>query len=112
MEYTIDDTRQQCTVVYLQGPVDASNASEFKDILKDMLNEGALRLVIDKAEVSFIDSSGLSAFVTAFRSIRERNGKLALANIGQQVQVALELTRLNQLFPIYEDIESAVNSIG
>ncbi|MBS1253396.1 MAG: Anti-sigma-B factor antagonist [Anaerolineales bacterium] len=97
-------------VVKLEGRLDANSADEAKTTLKNAAAAGETHLVVDMADVNFIDSSGLSALVSGFKAAREQGGTLALVNVGPQIEMALKLTRLNRVFAIYDDVESALAS--
>lgn len=108
MEYTIERREGNRAVISLQGRLDANSVQPLKDALTTAIAGGSTQLVVDMSAVSFIDSSGLSAFVTAFRLLREKNGILVLCRVGPQVKVALTQTRLSQVFPVYDDVDSAI----
>jgi len=110
LDYTIEKLPGGRAVFRLSGRLDANTATTLKDALKSAAADYATHLVIDLADLGFIDSSGLSTLVSGFKAVREKNGGLALTNVGPQVKVALELTRLDQIIPIYADIASALTS--
>lgn len=112
MEYKVEEQGEKRATVRLVGRLDASSAPILRDALKDCVAHDLTALVVDMEGISFIDSSGLSALVSGFRSAREQEGTLVLACAGPQVRVALELTRLNQVFAIYEDVEAALASLA
>ena len=112
MQYVVEQMPDRRAVVHISGRLDATMADELKQNLKGTIAEGNVFLVIDLSGVYFIDSSGLSALVSGFKSAQKHHGTLVLANVGSQVQVALELTQLNRIFGMYEDIETALASLG
>jgi anti-sigma B factor antagonist len=99
-------------VVRPQGRVDASTADDLRQYLKETLQNDVRHLVVDMIQVDFIDSSGLGALVSGFKAARENHGSFVLANVGRQVRIALELTRLNQVFTVHEDVETAFASMA
>ena len=111
VEYQIEKQTEQLAVIKIVGRLDANTATSLKTQLKNSVEDGLHRLILDLTAVSLIDSSGLSALVAGFRAVREVNGLLVLAHVGQQAKVALELTHLDQIFPIYEDVESALAAL-
>ncbi len=80
----------------------------FRAKVEDLLKDGARKMVVDLQGVSFMDSAGVGALVSALTSLRKRGGKLALANLSPEVQRVLEITRLLKLFDVYEDVEKAL----
>ncbi|RMH00360.1 MAG: anti-sigma factor antagonist [Chloroflexi bacterium] len=113
MKYSIEKQPiDKLAVVKVEGRLDANSADILKAALKQAAAEGLSNLVIDMQAISYIDSSGLSALVSGFKAAREHNGLLALAYVGPQVKMALELTHLNRIFPIYENTETALDALA
>ncbi|MDX1991406.1 MAG: STAS domain-containing protein [bacterium] len=94
----------------MAGRVDAVSAQPLKEALKQLVSSERNRFVIDLAEVSFVDSSGLIVLISLFKLVREHNGTMALASPGTQIRVALAQTCLDQLFPIYADTAAALDA--
>jgi anti-sigma B factor antagonist len=62
-------------------------------------------------QVGFVDSSGLGALISTLKILRAEGGDLKLANVGEQVQAVLEITRLLRVFETYESAEEALAAI-
>ena len=112
MKYRVEERTPQRAVVRLAGRLDVNSAEELKTALKDVAATGLIHLAVDMQAVSFVDSSGLSALVSGYRAVREQNGAFVLAQAGPQIKMALELSRLYRVFPVFEDVESALESLG
>jgi anti-sigma B factor antagonist len=67
--------------------------------------------VIDMGQVEWISSAGLGALIGAYASVRKAEGKLVLAN-AKSVQSLLHLTRLTEVFEIYDSCDEAKQSFG
>lgn len=90
--------------------LDAHNAQELKEFIQRVFDEGGNRLVIDLAEVRFVDSSGLGALVSGFKNAVSRQGELRLCSLQPQVASMFELTRLHRVFEIAPTVSDAVKS--
>ncbi len=88
--------------------LDALTTEGFKAAMIDHCS-GADRVVLDLANVAFIDSRGLATLVSIFK-VRATGGILRLANVSGQVEVLLTLTRLNTLFPAFGSVDAAINA--
>ena len=86
--------------------LDALAAREFTSAMIDHCS-GADRLVLDLANVTFIDSRGLATLVSIFK-VLSTGGILRLANVSDPVAILLTLTRLNTLFPSFGSVEEAI----
>ena len=81
-------------VVRLTGEIDLSNVDRLQDQLSLLVEQG--HVVIDLSEVSFIDSTGLTAFIVAHRRATAADTRLHLAGATGTVQRLLELTQLDR----------------
>lgn len=105
MEFTIREKQVAGAGHFLvvQGRLDAVTAPQLKSRLKGLVAEGYRQLVVDLVDVSFIDSSGLSALVSGFKAAREVGGTLKLTGFNEQTRLALHLSRLDRVFEFYSD---------
>jgi anti-sigma B factor antagonist len=99
-------------VVSFVGTLDASNAQQTREELKSRITGGRSFVVIDLEQVTFVDSTGLSALVSAFKVSRERGGEVALAALQAPVRTLVELTRLHHVFRIYGKVQDAVSDMA
>ncbi|MCL1139541.1 STAS domain-containing protein [Shewanella pneumatophori] len=75
------------------------------------INAGMTQLVIDLHQVEYIDSSGLSVLISALKRIEQLDGDIVLLSPTAGVRSLIELTRLHQIFAIYEDEAAAIEYI-
>ena len=97
------------TVVSVQlDRSDAMVAIQFKDMMKAIGEAGQPRIVLDMAQVGFVDSSGLGAVVAAMKMIG-REKTLELSGLTPTVAKVFRLTRLDSVFKIHSDLGSATD---
>ncbi|MCG6962678.1 MAG: STAS domain-containing protein [Acidobacteria bacterium] len=104
------EQRGDVTVVVAGSELNAHNAPEAKTTLRGLVNSGRVKLIIDLSALSFIDSAGLGALLTAFKTAGAAGGQLVLCGLSQPVKSIFELTRLDRVFPIFDTQEEAVGS--
>ncbi len=94
--------------------VDVEVAGQFRAALLNVIEQGHRSLVVDMSDVTFIDSSGLGALVSALKRLRaqERDGDIRLANVQEPVVELLEIIRLQRVFSSYPSVEQAVLSFS
>ncbi len=96
-------------VVALSGRVVIGEvADHFRDIVYNAIDGGSRKVVINMADVTFIDSSGLGALVNAMIRMRNAGGKLKLTQPSSKVAELLEVTRLDKVLEIEADETKAV----
>ncbi len=109
LDYTVDTFEPGIGVFNLVGRIDITSASHLKQSLATEVGSGHSRLVLNLQDVSFIDSSGLSAFVSGLRVARQAGGDLRIAAAGEQPRAVLALTSLDRIFTLYPTIEEAID---
>ena len=90
--------------------LDAGNIKKFREEISSLL-EDADHVLIDMNKLSFIDSSGLGALLTCYRSLTNRGSDLRLFGLSRPVLALFELVRMHRLFSIYENREEAIADI-
>jgi anti-sigma B factor antagonist len=81
-----------------------------REIVWDLLAKGQTRVVLNLAEVQYVDSSGLGELVKTHSTLRNQAGQLKLANLNKRVRDLLQTTRLSAVFDTYNDEASAITS--
>jgi anti-anti-sigma factor len=69
------------------------------------LANGAKKILVNLQNVLFMDSTGLSALVIAYKRVRAANGRFALCSLNGQARMLIEQTGMEKLFEIYETPE-------
>jgi anti-sigma B factor antagonist len=98
------------TVIDVKGQLIVGNRQELKQMVLDQLEAGARKFLIDFAGTGYIDSSGLGVLVSLSKKIREQGGELRLANLNEDLRTLFELTKLDSLFHIASNRQSALGS--
>ncbi len=92
------------TVVKLEGPrLDAASAVGFKVDLKEMIDAGARRIVLDFSDIQFMDSSGLGAVVGCLKHMGGE-GSLEIAAPLPAVMKVLKLTRMDRVLTVRDQL--------
>ena len=86
--------------------IDAAVAIQFKDRMREHMADATGRVVLDLHKVEFIDSSGLGAIVAVMK-LMPQGAKLELAGLTQSVDKVFRMTRMDSIFTIHSDAESA-----
>ncbi|MGA3324929.1 MAG: STAS domain-containing protein [Terriglobia bacterium] len=98
-------------LVDLRGRITLGPETEaLRTKLKELLNAGQRRIILNLGEVTYLDSVGLSSLVAGYTSARNVGGNLKLLHLPRGVQQLLQITRLSTVFEIYEDLAAAVES--
>jgi len=90
------------------GRLTMTAAGIFTAAVERTLAQGHVRVVVDLAETTFLDSSGLGALVGGLRRARERGGDLRIARAGEQVRAVLTLTTMDRVLRPYGSVDDAL----
>lgn len=99
------------TVVTVQGEIDAYSHERLRRVLIDLQKPHAHTLVIDLADVPFMDSSGLGVLVGAYKRARSRSGAVCLLSPDDRVLKLLAVTGLNKVIVAFDDLEAALDHL-
>lgn len=86
------------TTIKPAGILDGVKANQLRQQVSELLAAGNNRVMLDMADVNFIDSSGLSALIVSLKMLRTAGGDLYLCSIAEPVRNLLSITRMDRLF--------------
>ena len=104
-------TSDGITIVSLSGKLIVGEATAaLKELIKTLTEEGVRNLILDLAEVDYIDSSGLGTLVYSYSTFRKHGGTLKLTNLTRRNIELMLLTKLETVFEVYDQEQAAVDS--
>lgn len=83
---------------------------ELHKAIQLIVEEGEKQLLLNLAEVSYIDSSGLGEIVAGYSTLQKIGGEMKLLNLTDRVSELMVITKLLTVFEVYEDEDHAINS--
>ena len=100
--------RDRPNVLPLKGEIDLHVSPVVTASLTAMIEKKPERMVIDLSDVTYIDSAGLAALIQAMQKVEGYGGKFLLAGLQETVRSIFEISRLDQVFQIFPDTETAL----
>lgn len=99
-------------VTFLQpmGDIDLAVAPTLRHRISEAQRDNPARLIIDLGAVPYMDSSGVATLVEAMQIARRRNACLVLCSLQEKVRSIFEIARLDMVFTITPDRESALRA--
>ena len=95
-------------VLPLEGEIDLHVSPSVAAGLNMMIAKKPKQLVVDLSRVTYIDSAGLAAFIEGMQNVEAYGGKFALAGLQETVRSIFEISRLDQVFRIFPDVDAAL----
>ena len=99
------------TVVDFGGKITLGDGSALlRKTIRGLLDEERMRILMNLADVDYIDSAGIGELVSGFTAVRSRGGELKLLHLTKKVKDLLQLTRLYTVFEVFSDEGTALQS--
>lgn len=96
-------------VVRLRGEIDLNNSPELRrELFVLMGRQPPQRVVLNLAEVPYMDSSAIAVLVEVLQKVRKSGGKVWLTNLQPRVQGLIEIARLGTIFALVKDEPEAL----
>lgn len=93
----------------VRGEIDLHNSPDLRAALLGALDKHRPRkIVLNLAQVPYVDSSAIAVMVEGLQKLRKIGGKMCLTNLQPRVKSLLEIARLNSIFVIAKDEEEAL----
>jgi anti-sigma B factor antagonist len=81
-----------------------------RNTVRDVLKNGGKKIVLNLADVNYIDSSGIGELVSSYTTVTNQGGKLKLLNLTKKIQELLAITKLLTVFSVYDNEQQAISS--
>ena len=100
-------------VLDVKGKVTLGEGDEMlKDKVNSLVNQGHKKIVLNLAEVPYIDSAGLGEIVRTYTTVSRQGGSLKLLGLTKRITDLLSITKLLTVFETYETESDAVRSFS
>ena len=100
-------------VLDLKGKVTLGQGDELlKDKVNSLVNQGHRKIVLNLAEVPYVDSAGLGEIVRTYTTVSRQGGSMKLLNLTKRITDLLAITKLLTVFETFETEADAVRSFS
>jgi anti-sigma B factor antagonist len=100
-------------IVDLNGKVTlGENTGILRDELRSLLAQGNKHIVLNMADVSYVDSAGLGELVGAYTTATNQGGSVKLLHLQGKMRDLMQITKLFTIFPAFDDEKTAIASFG
>ena len=103
----------EVTVVDVEGRITlGEGSSALRDELRHLISTNRKKIVLNLADVTYIDSSGIGQLVAGFTTVSNQGGKLKLLGLTKRMKDLLTITKISTIFELFDDEGKAVMSFG
>jgi len=101
----------EVTVVDLSGRITLGDGSALlRKTIRGLLDDQRTKILLNLADVDYIDSSGIGELVSGYTAVKNRNGELKLLQLTKKVRDLLQITKLFTVFDVFTDERTAIQS--
>ena len=109
MEIKIRD-REGAKIIALSGDVDMYTSPDVRKQLLRLVDQRVPVIMVDLANVTYIDSSGIATFVEGLKGMMSYSGRLKFFDIPMRVKEIFNFSKLDKVFDMYGSMEDALES--
>jgi anti-sigma B factor antagonist len=100
-------------VLKLQGDLIGDDSGpKLVELVSDSINKGVKICIIDLSQVRYISSSGIGVLITMLTKMRNIGGEVCLTSPSEHVKKLLIITKLNNIFTVFESLEEALSKMA
>ncbi|GMA18091.1 STAS domain-containing protein [Arsenicicoccus piscis] len=96
---------EHLAVLAVTGEIDIATSTQLRQAIDEVVRAGAIDVVLDLRQVTFMDSSGLSVVVGRLKMLRRVDGRLSVVGADAKIRRIFEVTGLDQVVPLYDTVE-------
>ncbi len=105
----LNRTQKDITILYPAGKIVLGDGDqELGDAVRNVLDQGARKLVINFSKVSYLDSSGVGELVGCYTAIKNRGGELRICGLNARISSLIRMTSLHSVFSVMDTEDDAL----
>jgi anti-sigma B factor antagonist len=105
------ENKDNGAILHLEGKIIGDGVARFKQAIEEQINSNINWLILDLSGVPLMDSSALGTIIMAFLRLKEKKGKIVLLYAQKSILEILNITKLNSLFEIYDNMQMAIDAV-
>ncbi|MGB5969509.1 MAG: STAS domain-containing protein [Spirulinaceae cyanobacterium] len=102
--------KENCQIFRLTGLLDAFSEPTFRRVLSNCIDEGPSNVILDLAQIDFVDSSGLGALVQLVKKAQTAGGTLQIVTNARVTQT-VKLVRLEKFLSMQPSVQIALDNV-
>ncbi|MEU2338392.1 STAS domain-containing protein [Streptomyces sp. NPDC013172] len=109
---TVRHPGDRTAVVVVAGDVDLHTAPVLRAQALTVVEQGSPHVVLDLAQVDYVDSTGLSTLIVLLQAAQEAGGSLRVASVPDRLVRMVTLTGISQMLPVHATVADALAALG
>ncbi len=112
LDTTVRYTDKHTAVIVVTGDVDLHTAPVLRAEALTAITRGARHLVLDMAEVDFVDSTGLTTLIVLLHATEKAGGSVRVARVPERLERMVTMTGIAELLPMHDTVADALTALG
>ncbi|MCM2511807.1 STAS domain-containing protein [Streptomyces griseoincarnatus] len=112
LDTTVRYTDKYTAVIVVTGDVDLHTAPVLRAEALTAITRGARHLVLDMAEVDFVDSTGLTTLIVLLHATEKAGGSVRVARVPERLERMVTMTGIAELLPMHDTVADALAALG
>lgn len=101
------------TIVHLKGQfIGGHETDDLRDKLRELSDINTKVAIINLEKATYLNSTALGVLISAYATFTKRDSQILLCNLAKSIQNLFVITKLSLVFPIYENLDSAIKSLS
>ena len=105
------ENKDNGVILLLEGKIIGDSVSKFRSVIEEQISSDIKWIILNLAGVPLMDSSALGIIIMAFIKLKEKKGKLAILYAQKNIIDIFNITKLNTLFEVYDNMQEALKSV-
>lgn len=99
-------------IVAVSGEIDISNAGDLKQEIWAALDAGALNVVLDLTEATFLGSTAIGVVIATAKRVRPLGGNIAIVNVAANIGKTFTITGIDEMFAVVPTRDEAIAAVS
>ena len=113
MELKIEELENgQVQVIRVGENITFANVKEFSQVAQELIEGGAMKVLLDLEKVSFCNSHGFGAIINLYTRLAKRDGRFAILKPQKAIQEVLEITKMDSIIGVYVAETEALKALS
>ena len=104
--------QNEVSVLVVVGEVDASSSIQLDSAIKETLEKGAKKILVDCKSLDYISSAGLGVFMSYIEEMKKHNATMVICDLNEKVLNVFGILGLDQLLTICDNREKGMEILG
>jgi anti-anti-sigma factor len=106
------DYKLQFKVIQPRGIFDGRKGKKLYQEVIEIIQSGINTVLVDFKEITFMDSSGFGTLLLALKTVRQKEGRLVLSSLNDQIRMILDLSDTARVFEVFPDQASFTQTLA